>query len=237
MKCIYCSSRADTREHCPSKIFLNNPLPYELPTLPACKKCNNNFSEDELYVGVLLELLISNINDCRELSTRTQSRIESRVSAQEAYRECLNIINGKRRIKDSRIENIIEKLAIGHCIYELSEGFNIGNKSFEATKIEFEMKDDLWPDKLKNFHGIYNITNTILPEIGSRIFDKIFVLEANIQAINSTDKLRPKGLFLDWTVVQEKNYRYICYRDGENIWVRIVMKETFFAYALFEQVR
>ena len=47
--CIYCGSIADTREHVPSKVFLNKPISDdELPTLPACQKCNNGFSSDEL---------------------------------------------------------------------------------------------------------------------------------------------------------------------------------------------
>jgi hypothetical protein len=49
MQCVYCGEAADTREHCPSKVFLAKPYPSDLPVVPACEKCNNGFSADELY--------------------------------------------------------------------------------------------------------------------------------------------------------------------------------------------
>ena len=57
MKCIYCGAEADTREHCPSKAFLELPLPTNLIVLPACNRCNNGFSSDELYVKHILIVL------------------------------------------------------------------------------------------------------------------------------------------------------------------------------------
>ena len=52
--CIYCGNPSDTREHAPSKVFLRKPYPEDdLPVLPACKKCNNSFSDDELYTEVI----------------------------------------------------------------------------------------------------------------------------------------------------------------------------------------
>ena len=41
--CIYCGAKSDSREHCPSKVFLSKPYPDNLPVLPACIKCNNGF--------------------------------------------------------------------------------------------------------------------------------------------------------------------------------------------------
>lgn len=50
MQCIYCGALADTREHCPSRAFLKEPRPCNLPVLPSCSKCNNSYSADELYM-------------------------------------------------------------------------------------------------------------------------------------------------------------------------------------------
>ena len=55
--CVYCGSLADSREHVPSKVFLRKPYPDNLYTVPACKKCNNSFSQDELYTRVVLDTL------------------------------------------------------------------------------------------------------------------------------------------------------------------------------------
>ena len=43
--CIYCNEKADSREHLPSKVFLNIPYPENLAMVPACKDCNNSFSK------------------------------------------------------------------------------------------------------------------------------------------------------------------------------------------------
>lgn len=57
MYCVYCGDKADTREHCPSKAFLNKPYPTDLPTVPACKQCNNGFSADERYTSAYINYL------------------------------------------------------------------------------------------------------------------------------------------------------------------------------------
>src|SRR5665647_14265 len=59
--CVYCGECASTREHIPSKIFLDEPYPDSLPTVPACFQCNNELSNDEEYVGSYIEVLSRNI--------------------------------------------------------------------------------------------------------------------------------------------------------------------------------
>lgn len=53
--CCYCGGYADTVDHVPSKVFLDEPYPDNLPVVPCCRKCNEEFSLDEEYVAVLLE--------------------------------------------------------------------------------------------------------------------------------------------------------------------------------------
>ena len=53
--CIYCGKPSNTREHCPSKVFLEKPYPDDLPVLPACFECNNSFSSDELYTKMYIK--------------------------------------------------------------------------------------------------------------------------------------------------------------------------------------
>ena len=53
--CIYCGESARTREHTPSKTFLIEPYPENLPTIPACFACNNGYSEDEKLNRTLQE--------------------------------------------------------------------------------------------------------------------------------------------------------------------------------------
>jgi len=39
--CIYCQEQATTREHVPSKVFLDEPYSDQLQVVPACSRCNN----------------------------------------------------------------------------------------------------------------------------------------------------------------------------------------------------
>lgn len=59
--CIYCGDDAKTREHVPSKAFLVEQYPENLPTMLACFKCNNGYSEDENYVACFLDMLKSKV--------------------------------------------------------------------------------------------------------------------------------------------------------------------------------
>ena len=55
--CIYCGAPADTRDHVPPRLLLEEPLPPNLLTVPACWKCNNGCSDDERYVRDALHLV------------------------------------------------------------------------------------------------------------------------------------------------------------------------------------
>jgi len=45
----------ETRDHVPSRVFLDEPYPENLPLLPSCLSCNNSFSLDEEYLACLIE--------------------------------------------------------------------------------------------------------------------------------------------------------------------------------------
>lgn len=47
--CIYCGGRDDTKEHVPSRVLLDEPLPENLPVVYACRSCNNGYSKVEEY--------------------------------------------------------------------------------------------------------------------------------------------------------------------------------------------
>ena len=56
--CVYCGGTPNTRDHVPSIVFLDEPLPRDLPVVDACEKCNNGFSIHEQYLACLLECAI-----------------------------------------------------------------------------------------------------------------------------------------------------------------------------------
>jgi hypothetical protein len=57
--CVHCGSEPSSRDHVPSKVFLDQPFSDDLPVVPACEACNNRMSIDEVYVACLVECVIS----------------------------------------------------------------------------------------------------------------------------------------------------------------------------------
>jgi hypothetical protein len=58
-RCVYCGGLDETRDHVPSRVFLDEPLPENLPVVPACIACNNSFSRDEEYLACLIECALT----------------------------------------------------------------------------------------------------------------------------------------------------------------------------------
>ena len=72
-KCIYCYEDANSREHIPSKIFLNEPYETNLAILPSCISCNNSYSEDEQYLACLIDYVQYKLHN---LETVKRSKIQ-----------------------------------------------------------------------------------------------------------------------------------------------------------------
>ncbi len=56
-RCVYCAAKADTKDHAPPRCLLRAPMPSNLLTLPACRKCNSGFSFDENVAKSLVALV------------------------------------------------------------------------------------------------------------------------------------------------------------------------------------
>lgn len=122
--CIYCLKDADSREHVPSKVFLDKPFPENLPIVPACSKCNQDFSLDEEYVACLLECTLSGTTDPEHLERLKIGKILNRKpKLRRMLQDAREEIGGKVHfsIDRERVERIIVKLAKGHAKYENSE--------------------------------------------------------------------------------------------------------------------
>lgn len=234
MRCVYCGDFADTREHCPSKVFLKKPLPTDLPVVPLCKKCNNAFSSDELYVSVFNDLLKNYFEKEKfPLNDNIKKRINERKEAQEA-KECFErAIESNILENDNRIIRILEKLAICHITYELSEGYNCDSWSGKATSLIYGFRPLLSQDMISDMDSAIVINNAQVPEIGSRVYDHIYVIQPVLQSVTDGDKKILNLCMMDWTEVQENNYRYICWLENGNINVRIVIKEFLYAQLQF----
>lgn len=220
--CIYCGSPADTREHTPSKVFLVEPFPENLPTIPACFKCNNGYSDDEKYVSCFLDVLKSYIYEDYSYNSKTIERLEKDTALKNLLDEQIKSADGKIYIKvdKKRLVNILIKLAKGHA-------------GFEMDKVNFDEPQNLWYDfifnlqeeQIKEFNCI-PISN-VINEIGSRTGNTPCV----IQNVETGEAF----IFNDWNDVQDNQYRYqVSLNDEGGITVKLVIFEFLYCEVIFD---
>jgi hypothetical protein len=91
--CIYCGLRSGTNDHAPPKCLLKRPLPSNLITLPACKKCNSGFS----FAESVVKAFIATVSDVPELVAERQpgGRV-ARALARDA--RLRSVIDASRRV-------------------------------------------------------------------------------------------------------------------------------------------
>jgi len=158
----------------PSKVFLDEPYPSNLPVVEACEKCNNSFSRDELYLACFIESAICGTTSPNSVQRQKirRSLIDNPKLAQLIERSCTQGPGGELlwMPEVSRVENVLLKLARGHAIYEYAES-RTEPPTFsrfaplvcftESERGEFECFDS-------------RSVLTTWPEIGSRAFLRIF---------------------------------------------------------------
>lgn len=76
--CVYCGGPPETVDHVPSRVFLDDPLPENLPVVEACRECNGGFSLDEEYLACLLECVMAGTTDIEGLAREKVRRSLSR---------------------------------------------------------------------------------------------------------------------------------------------------------------
>ena len=218
--CIYCGKPATTREHTPSKVFLLEPYPENLPTIPACFECNNGYSEDENYVSCFLDVLKSYVYLDYTRQTQTDSRLLKDEKLQKTLQEQIQVKDGKVyfQLDEQRICRILLKLARGHA------GFELDYVNFDDTEIDiwYGFAFNMSEDEIEEFNGIP--TYQLYPEVGSR---GMYL----IQNLNTGDV----QTFARWIEVQDGQYRYqVSYNDNDGIVVKIVIFEFLYCEVNFE---
>jgi hypothetical protein len=218
--CIYCGGPEATREHTPSKVFLDSPYPENLPVVAACRPCNNGFSPDEEYVACLIESAIVGTTDPSKFERSTVSKILSRSPALRARIEKAKYFDGGRvsfGIEEARVRNVLLKLAKGHAVFELSMPFRD-----EPTTIWWSPLEQLPDQDQETFHSAH-VTH-LLGEVGSRGMQRQYVTQLRLQGENGEGTTM--GLIVtDWVDVQEDVYRYLALHDTDGVKIRIVIRE------------
>ena len=231
MKCVYCGNMAETREHAPSRVFLKGPYPSDLPTVPSCVKCNNGFSNDELYVAVLLDLLKRHYLHDSIMDKKALKRLEKKEGkkAQEAFETHLS--QPAYVFNDIRIKRVLQKLAICHATHELSEGYFGSSWESDLRKITYNLLPYMTQDEYDDIDAIEPLT--LFPELGSIGYSRIMIAETFL----SFDGGAPQRIsipFTTWHDVQDGSYRYLAFLDDSKIIVKIIIGEFLFTEIHFD---
>lgn len=216
--CIYCGRVAETREHVPSKTFLNEPYPDNLPTIPACYECNNGYSKDEKYISCFLDVLKSYVYIDYELKNSTITRLQEDIGLKKMIREQIFIKDDKAyfSVDDNKIKRILTKLARGHA------GFELDYVKFDDVGIDvkYNFLFNLSKDYIKTFNN--DSTYSLAPEVGSR----------GTYLIQNLDLSDAKMVAM-WNIVQNEQYRYQVLYNKSNIIVKIVIFEFLYCEVYF----
>ncbi len=235
--CIYCGAKSDSREHCPSKVFLSKPYPDNLPVLPACIKCNNGFSEDESFVAQYIDSLMLISGERLVPDNNVENSGLSCNAFTQAKKDWEEYLSSGEFPKNSRIMRILTKLTIGHMVYELSEGYENDGNDLELESIEYKFSFQMSKVERAFYDNFVSMSDKVLPELGSRVFDRIYVIEAVPQHTGSSIQIRTPIVVMDWNDVQIGKYSYIAWieRDGK-FHVKIKINNFLFSHLLFSQM-
>ncbi|GIO70386.1 hypothetical protein [Paenibacillus cookii] len=226
--CIYCGEVADSREHIPPKVFLTSPFPDNLGIVPACRQCNKSFSNDEVFLSILIEMLKRR---CFYPVCEYSSEVERRMNYnKKIVSDIENVLqDNDASYFDDRIQRVLHKLALGHSVFEISEGYCI-----EKGTISYSFASKMSLEEIEEFTLPFNITGEPLPEIGSRVYERILIIEHRLQSVENSEMFLVAPLvLLDWVDVQDFRYSYTCYRFANEIIVKMVINEFLYATVAF----
>jgi hypothetical protein len=209
--CVYCNRIPVTRDHCPSKVFLDSPYPENLPTVPACEDCNAGFSIDEEYLACFISCAISGTTEPHfQIRTKTRKILESKPALAASFQNARTTLYDKTsfHIEVARANSILVKLAKGHLFFELNLICDA-----EPTCI----KSSLLREMSASDQAFFLRPNPTLfyPEVGSR------------SLVRFVERSSDSDVF-GWVHVQAEQYRYHVSQD-KGVVVRILFSENFAA--------
>lgn len=214
--CAFCGGETGTRDHCPSRVLLDEPFPENLPVVPACSTCNAGFSADEEYLACLISCVIAGSTDPDKMPRTKIKRILNQKPALRArIEQARSEIDGTTIFnpENERVFAVITKLAQGHVLYEIHESCVRKPDGIECLSLSVMTLEQR--DVFENPEPV-----AIYPEVGSRAMQRLL--------ITGTD-VAPSG----WIDVQSGLYRFhVSY--GNDVEVRIVIHEYLACYVYWE---
>lgn len=208
--CVHCGGPNETRDHAPSVVFLDDPLPPDLPASPSCKQCNQGFSGDEAYLAALLECVIAGDADPSEIQRPKIAALMQHRGSLVAELAAARSVEGGQTIfepDDARVRNVILKLARCHVAFELNQP-----RTDEPDQLWWKPLTQMPAEERDEFENPESGGLAAWPEVGSRAMSRLLVFGDEV--------------FEDdpWLEVQPERYRYFVSEEDE-LRVRIVIRE------------
>lgn len=207
--CAFCGQRRpETRDHCPSKVLLDEPYPENLPVVGACSKCNGSFSADEEYLACLLSCVLAGSTDPAKIHRQKTSRILTDTPALRARIESARVESDGTIVftpELQRVTAVITKLARGHALHELHETCLEDPEIIDVRPLCKMSKSEIEAFETPASEGV-----SCWPEVGSR---------ALLHFVTGSG-----GPAYPWLIVQKGRYRYHASVDS-GIEIRIVIQE------------
>lgn len=207
--CVYCGEPADTRDHIPSKNLFKGFSAITPITVPSCKRCNNELSQDEEYFRNLLGSLLY------EVSPTATALFDNQISRSVRRRPALG-------------RSMFEKMSLVDVYSE--GGIYLGKK----TALRFEKKDHQRVFKVldKYIKGLYfHHFKKIVPKDWAL---KHFWITPKLER-----QLIPKAKSLNWRVLKENIFVYgfnWVPETRQSIWILVFFgKPMFFSFAVNAQ--
>jgi hypothetical protein len=200
--------------------------------VPACTKCNNRYSVDEVYVSCFVDYFRSVLSNHQlPLRTKTQKALQHDEKLSKLIKDSFVLRDGKIEVtfNKERIDKILLKLSLGHIANKLDDAFDLTESLYFFN---VKMKPAITYEELKAFEEIP--TAEITGECGSDFTHEIAV----VQGVGiESDIMIPMDIgmaFILWNDVQFENYRFLAFPNVDGGYtVRIVISETLYAEAMF----
>jgi hypothetical protein len=167
--CIHCGGVDETRDHVPSRIFLDEPYPTNLPVVAACQRCNLGFSLDEEYVACLVESVLTGGTEPERISRpkiarllRGKPGLAARLEKAKQERDGRVVFD----VEPVRVRHVLVKLARGRAAFELN-----GPQLDEPASVLFGPLENMSLEELDDFERAPE--THLWPEVGSRALQRL----------------------------------------------------------------
>jgi hypothetical protein len=218
--CVHCGGPPETKDHLPSKVLLDEPLPANVFVSPACFSCNNGLAPDEEYVAALIECVLAGEVDPPLIGRlKIAKTLASSVRLTERLGRARRIENGLPvwDVEQERLRNVLLKLARGHAAYELNDPRLEEPDVCMVRPIPTMSADEYADFEDRPKPGVVELG--VWPEVGSRMMSRLLIAENEV--------------FNEGWLVQEGRYRYkMNWHAGLD--VRIVIREYLACQVVWE---